>query len=1364
MSKSLSLLFLSTLSLFTAQLPVAQVVLDGTLGKTGALPGPNYQIGADLGSQHGSNLFHSFQEFNLQNQESATFSGPTTVQNIISRVTGGNPSHIDGTLRSTIPNADLYFLNPSGIVFGANASLDVQGSFHASTAHYLRLGEQGRFDTLTPANSLLTIAPITAFGFLDHPIAPISVTGHGQVSQEWQDRSTGLSVPTGNNLSLLGGDLTLSKGTFFQIDSEAGADPTTLLPSLSVPAGQLTLASVASPGEIRLSPTGVNLTTSRLGNLTLSDNTLLKTSGEGGGSIFIRSGQFLATDSKMEAVTLGHQDGGSIDIQADDLTLTRSWLIGNTLGLGKGTDLRLQATNSLNADDMSILRTTSGDLSQPTESSLENGGQVWLSARNIKLTGGAQIQSETVSSGKGGDVTLQATEDVVIEGHLEDAKPGPPSSILTMLYGSGNAGHVLIQANQIFLTHGAQMSGGVVGTGMGGNITLIATGAITLSGVDEHQSGSQVITTVRSEGSGNAGQIQVTAGEILLRDGGELWSGTHGTGNAGSINLKVLGKVTLTGASANGQTSGIYAGADLHIPLSESTGGNAGNITIEAGELYLTEGGLISSSTVAAKDSHSGQAGTLELKIAGPITLSGVNPFGENRHGFGSGIYARSVGVNDNVGGAGQINIEANSLSISDGAVIETSTNTKAPGGNLDLSIRDTVTLAGDANQIPLNSPAQSQTQYLQQFSPSQYNQSTSGIYAQSKSTSPHSGDSGHISLSARELRMNDKATISTTSAGGGSAGDITVQVEQLSLSNNATITSSSQFANTYHASSTAVRDEQLLVQGDLVDVADLGDGHAERYIYLGDQLVRMKPATTVANVTALNELMQRYQPVKGDIVTVQDSGDGKAARFIYAVSGELFQTGGWAKIVEQTADTFDSSEILTAKFPPSRFWNPNDLPYPSGTLLRVTDGGDGKPADFVFVTLTIPEMPDRSFATVVRLNESPITSVSELTSLQETRSLRNGDLASLTNPDNPLPTSFIFQNQQWVPVRSTPHSVATVTDMNALILARVGNMVEIGNANGGLSDTQKVGEDAPPPLTKGGKIEAPPGDKTPPNLFVYTGRDWLSIRQFYQVANLTERDQLSAQTGDVVRVLTGHQGQTETYFYDQNQWVKQLQGGNAGTIKVTARQETRLTTGGRINTESVSASGGGITLKTDRLVYLQRGGISTSVNRGSGNGGDIVIDNPLLFVLNQGGVRAQADEGQGGNIHIIANHFIASTDSLVSASSRRGIDGKVVISAPNEKVGEGLLGLPSQLKEIVQLKNPCGAISLEELENRGHFYVFQIAGSPQTPEDWQPSPYLATREWSSHSAVNTQKQVSQPPLKGTEGKLLVAIECRNGK
>lgn len=198
----------------------AQVTLDGTLGRAGALPGPDYAITADLGRQVGGNLFHSFQTFSIQRSESATFSGPPSVSNIISRVTGGQVSTIDGALRSTIPGAHLYLLNPAGVLFGEHARLEVPGSVHVSTADYLRLSDGGRFDAGTPANSVLTVAPVEAFGFLGTTPGRIEIQG------------SFLQAPAGQTLSLIGGNLRLINATVY------------------APAGRLNIAAIGSAGEV----------------------------------------------------------------------------------------------------------------------------------------------------------------------------------------------------------------------------------------------------------------------------------------------------------------------------------------------------------------------------------------------------------------------------------------------------------------------------------------------------------------------------------------------------------------------------------------------------------------------------------------------------------------------------------------------------------------------------------------------------------------------------------------------------------------------------------------------------------------------------------------------------------------------------------------------------------------------------------------------------------------------------------------------------------------------------------------------------------------------------------------------------------
>ena len=169
-------LVLQSLGIATA---AAQIVTDGTVGPAGALAGPNFVIGEALGTRAGANLFHSFSDFNVLQGQSATFTSnfAGATDNVISRVTGGNASTIDGLLRSDIAGADFWLINPNGLVFGANAVLDVPAGFYASTADVLELADGGSFRATNPGASSLTIAPPSAFGFLDATIGTIAANG-----------------------------------------------------------------------------------------------------------------------------------------------------------------------------------------------------------------------------------------------------------------------------------------------------------------------------------------------------------------------------------------------------------------------------------------------------------------------------------------------------------------------------------------------------------------------------------------------------------------------------------------------------------------------------------------------------------------------------------------------------------------------------------------------------------------------------------------------------------------------------------------------------------------------------------------------------------------------------------------------------------------------------------------------------------------------------------------------------------------------------------------------------------------------------------------------------------------------------------
>ena len=129
---------------------IAQIVPDASLGGERSVVTPNTVIRGlpsdriDGGAIRGSNLFHSFQQFSIGEGRGAYFANPAGIENILSRVTGNNRSEILGRL-GVLGNANLFLLNPNGIVFGANASLDVAGSFTATTANAIALGDQGFF-------------------------------------------------------------------------------------------------------------------------------------------------------------------------------------------------------------------------------------------------------------------------------------------------------------------------------------------------------------------------------------------------------------------------------------------------------------------------------------------------------------------------------------------------------------------------------------------------------------------------------------------------------------------------------------------------------------------------------------------------------------------------------------------------------------------------------------------------------------------------------------------------------------------------------------------------------------------------------------------------------------------------------------------------------------------------------------------------------------------------------------------------------------------------------------------------------------------------------------------------------------------
>jgi filamentous hemagglutinin family protein len=746
------------------------VVTDGTLGTARAIAGPNYAITQSVGQTVGSNLFHSFATFNIGTGETATFSSVTPVSNVIARVTG-SASSIDGLIACTISGANLFLINPQGISFGANAALNVSGSFFASTADYVTLGTTGRFDATTPGNSVLTSAPPSAFGFVGPSPAPISVSG------------SFLSVPAGQTLSLVGGDISLTN-----------------FAELAAYSGRINLASIASSGEVALGATNISTSgVSHFGTIKLDSAFLIvdtdATTGGASGSVFIRGGQLTLTNgSQISSANSASTQGGSISIASTNLSVDSDGLI-QSVAFGPG-----------------------------------NAGSINLQVGALSLTGGGQIAGVTFDAGQGGSIVIAANGPIMISGSGDFG----PSSVFTLttntgnagsisvaapsmsldsggrifsettgsITGSGSAGNIGLQLGTFSLIGGGQIRSVVLGTGQGGSVAVTATGAGAISGEDGFGNSSGVL--VVTQGSGNAGNIDLQVGALSLTNGGLITADTSGTGQGGSVSVTASGPITISGTGSL-NASGIFANSLSLIPGTGNAGsiavttpalsldggaliqsatqgpGNAGNINLQLGTLALNGGSEISASTLG-----SGHGGSALITATGPVNISGS----------GSGVFANSRNPatgNPATGDAGMISITAPSLNLDSSALIQSRTEGMGNAGNINLqlgalSLTNGGQIATDTLGAGLGGSVTVIATGPISISGTDGFGNPSGMFSNSNDTA--TGNAGLISVTAPSLSLSSDGSIQSVTKGLlGNAGNINLQLGTLSLASGGEIT-----------------------------------------------------------------------------------------------------------------------------------------------------------------------------------------------------------------------------------------------------------------------------------------------------------------------------------------------------------------------------------------------------------------------------------------------------------------------------------------------------------------------------------------------------------------------------------------------
>ncbi|MEK0083917.1 filamentous hemagglutinin N-terminal domain-containing protein [Benzoatithermus flavus] len=776
------------LALGTLLWPVAgaaEVATDGTLGPRLRLAGPEVTIPARLGQTRGQNLFHSFARFGVEEGQRVTFTGPSGLRNVIGRVTGGEPSSIDGTLRSKVPGADLWLLNPAGILFGPDARLAVQGSFHASTADELRFADGAVFSARAPGGSVLSVAAPQAFGFLGARPAPITV-----------DRSV-LAVPQGQALSLIGGDVTITA-------RNQGAASGSSAGMLQAVAGRITLAALGGSGAVAVATGRASGDVS--GDIRLTDQALVDASGDGGGTVRIRGGR-LAVENRSFIFADNHgptDAAGGITIEAGGVTVAAgSKITGDAFGTGSAGTLTVLAS-TVELRDGAIGSTTTG---------AGDAGSVTVEVGHLLAAGGpspflAGLTSEAGegATGRSGRVTVRA--DTIA---LRDR-----GVIATSTAGSGEAGPVTVEAGTIELRTGSTISSATAASGDAGEIAVTATGRLAVIGDVSPRSGTGISSDVGDGATGNAGRVTVRAGSLELRDTGLISSSTSGLGDAGEVAVTAAGHIAILGDVAAPYPAGITSQAG------DGATGNAGRVTVRADSIEILDRAAISSSTFGP-----GNAGEVVVVTAGRLAV-----VGDDAAPYAAGITSQTFsGAGGPTGAGGRITVRAGSLELRDTGLISTSTGGAGDAGEIvvtagslnivgapsssgtaGITSQAVDGATGDAGRVTVRADAitllgmagiSSST-----FGPGDAGEIAvtagrltvvgddaalypAGITSQAfPDSSGLAGAGGRVTVRAGSLELRDTGEISSSTGGAGKAGEVTVDAGTLEIDHTGQISS----------------------------------------------------------------------------------------------------------------------------------------------------------------------------------------------------------------------------------------------------------------------------------------------------------------------------------------------------------------------------------------------------------------------------------------------------------------------------------------------------------------------------------------------------------------------------------------------
>jgi filamentous hemagglutinin family protein len=909
---------------------IAQITPDNTLGQEASrLIRKDSIEQIEGGATRGVNLFHSFQDFNIGAEQRVYFANPAGISNILTRVTGSNVSNIFGQL-GVQGTANLFLLNPNGILFGPNARLDIAGSFVASAGSRFTFPDGTEFSAIAPqAPPLLTVS--VPVGVQLGTTGNITNQGFLAVGQDLtlagnQLDLQGLLLTGGNTTLQAQGDITLGYYGGASLQMVAGG---------SVTADEIWIAGTNSSAAISAERNSEGTAET----VTLSNGTRLELDRNTQPTLDVRAGVLI--NPSTNTATSAAINLNNVIVSAPDgkVLITNQYLknsqLEGAIAIGK------IATNGDERDAFgntgSVFVDARGDLAfqqgVKTFSSQGKTGTVTLLANgNLSLAPGADLSTPTFSDGDAGDINIQARSLTLDKAFLINS---------TLGQGKGGDINLTIQ-DGMSMINGAGIDNRAFAEGDAGDINVQAR---SLS-LDR----AFIANRAESEAQGRSGDINLTIQENLALNDSSLMSSTGGQGAGGDINLTIQGGISLTNDSridnrtfANGKAGDIniqarsYTANSSYILGGSYGSGNSGDINLKIQE----DINLISVGTIDARVLAEGEAGDINIE-ARSLLLDGTLSAGAEGFTFintstlgpskGGDILIKARGqvvirndaritaeaAGDAEGGAGNITIEAAQVIAERQGQILTSAESGEDGGEITVRAKDKIRLA-EESIITTNAigSGKSGNVLLETANLEVVADSTITTFAFGL------GNAGNITLKTTDQIVLDQSEILSSTVGLGAGGVVSVETGKLSLQNNASISTNtfgSQFEGLLSSNKLDTDSLELItlvsqilnILGRRIKQGDSGDLliRARESVEILDNSFLSSAANDKANGGRI--LIESPQlRIDNAGVTTTTNGSGKAGA-LQVLGAELVQISNGSLIAETSENSSGSGGDMT--------------------------------------------------------------------------------------------------------------------------------------------------------------------------------------------------------------------------------------------------------------------------------------------------------------------------------------------------------------------------------------------------------------------------------------------------------------------